>query len=95
MDPLGSILGVKSPSFGAKSPNFVGKNAKSPHFVTAEREDLSSQNGFSALSLDSYVDLMISALGPRTMGLYKKGVLEEFKAVQLSLVLFYAWVCEI
>jgi len=72
---------VKSPSFGVESPNFVGKNVQSLHFVTVEHEDVSNQKGFSTLSLDSCVGLMRSALGSRTMGLYKKGVLEESKAV--------------
>lgn len=36
------------------------------------------------------------ALGPWTMGLYKKGVLEEFKAIDKFLVEFWVslWVCE-
>lgn len=67
--------------------------------MTTEKRDVICQKVFSALSLDSCFCVMRSSLGSQTMGLYKNGVLKEskevqFSLVQLSLVMFYAWVHE-
>ena len=42
-------FGVKSPSFGAKRPNFCIINVKSLHFVVLECEGVNSQKGFPPL----------------------------------------------
>lgn len=72
-------FGDKSRSFGVKRIKFCVKNVKSPHFLAVEREDVRNQKLFSTLSLDIFLSFMRFSLGPRTMGLYKMGVLEESK----------------